>query len=127
MIHNKKEKKLVKPSYLVAIQILNYEFLGPIKLSEWGPPMDEVVFLMMRRTKDTFEVIYAGESGKTDASDYFTKSDNFKCWIQNAGSEYNLYLSIYPMWGSSSDERKRIVDQIVIKYSPTCNEKQKTG
>ncbi|MEM3143936.1 MAG: hypothetical protein QXW91_04855, partial [Candidatus Nitrosotenuis sp.] len=45
----------------MTLQILNYEFLGPIRLSEWGPPMDEVLFLMLKRTKDTFEIIYAGE------------------------------------------------------------------
>jgi len=29
----------------MSIQILLYEFLGPIKLSEWGPPMEEVAYI----------------------------------------------------------------------------------
>lgn len=105
----------------MAIQILQYEFLGPIKLSEWGPPMAEVIYLILRRTKETFEIIYAGESEKTEEADFFTKNDKFKCWIQNAGYEENLYLSIYPMWDSTQEDRKRILDKIIQKYQPRCN------
>lgn len=106
----------------VAIQILQYEFLGPIRLSEWGPPMAEVVYLVLRRAKETFEIIYVGESEKTEESDFFTKNDKFKCWIQNAGSEENLYLSIYPMWNSTQEDRKRIRDKIIQRYRPRCND-----
>ncbi|MEO9308858.1 MAG: hypothetical protein ABI337_01015 [Nitrososphaera sp.] len=105
----------------MAIQILQYEFLGPIKLSEWGPPMAEVVYLVLRRTKETFEIIYAGESEKTEETDFFTKNDKFRCWIQNAGHEENLYLSIYPMWGSTQEDRKRILNKIIQRYRPKCN------
>jgi hypothetical protein len=108
----------------VTLQILNYEFLGPIRLSEWGPPMDEVLFLMLKRTKDTFEIIYAGESDKTNETDFFTKNEDFKCWIQNAGSESDLYLSIYPMWNSQPDQRKRLVQKIISRYNPICNKKE---
>ncbi|MEM3006477.1 MAG: hypothetical protein QXW37_01485 [Candidatus Nitrosotenuis sp.] len=106
----------------MAIQILQYEFLGPIRLSEWGPPMAKVVYLVLRKTKDTFEIIYAGESEKTEENDFFTKNDKFKCWIQNAGSEENLYLSIYPMWDSSQEDRKRILGKIIQMYRPHCND-----
>lgn len=105
----------------VTIQILQYEFLGPIKVSEWGPPMAEVIYLILRRTKDTFEIIYAGESEKTEETDFFTKNDRFACWLQNAGSEQNLFLSIYPMWDSKPEERKRVLEKIIQKYQPRCN------
>lgn len=105
----------------MTIQILQYEFLGPVNLSEWGPPMDEVIYLLLRRAKDTFEIIYAGESEKTQETDFFTKNAKFKCWIQNAGSEQNLYLSIYPMWGSKPEERKRLLEKIIDRYKPPCN------
>lgn len=114
------KSKTCHTSY-VAIQILQYEFLGPIKLSEWGPPMAEVIYLVLRRTKEIFEILYAAESEKTEEADFFTKNDKFKCWIQNAGYEENLYLSIYPMWGSSQEDRKRILDKIIQRYQPRCN------
>lgn len=81
----------------MTIQILHYEFLGPIKISEWGPPMDEVVYLMFEKLQEGFKMIYANQSDKVTENDFFIKNDKFKCWLQHAGSEDRLYLSIYPM------------------------------
>ena len=117
-----KEKKLGILSNLVPIQILQYEFLGPIRLSEWGPPMVEVAYILFAKNKDVFNIIYAGESGKPEASDFFTKNEQFKCWLSNAGGENNLYLSIYPMWESNQSARKQLVHKIVDKYKPVCNQ-----
>jgi len=76
----------------LTIQILHYEFLGPIKLSEWGPPMEEIVYVLFSRIKDAFSILYVGESDKTNESDFFTKNEKFKCWVSHAGSYENLYL-----------------------------------
>ena len=104
----------------MTIQILHYEFLGPIKLSEWGPPMDKVVYIIFNQNKSGFIPLHAGESDKTDEKDFFTQNDNFKCWIQHAGNEQSLYLAILPLWESDEPERKRIVDKIISKYRPLC-------
>jgi hypothetical protein len=105
----------------MTIQILYYEFLGPVKLLEWGPPMDEVVYTIMLRDSDTFKIIYVDQSEKTNELDYFTKNNKFKCWLSNAGSENNLYLSIYPMSNSEKTERIKIVSKTIEKYKPICN------
>lgn len=105
----------------MTIQILHYEFLGPIKLSEWGPPMEEVVYAIMARDKDKFNILYVDESEKTEEKDFFTKNDKFKCWISHAGSENNLYLSILPLWKSEKEERERIVNKTIARYNPVCN------
>ena len=60
----------------LTIQILQYEFLGPIKLSEWGPPMDRVVYIIFSKNKDVFNMIYVAESDKTEAGDFFKKNDH---------------------------------------------------
>ena len=105
----------------MTIQILHYEFLGPIKLSDWGPPMDEVVYIIMGRFKDIFKILYVDQSEKTKETDFFTKNDKFKCWITHAGSEDNLYLSIYPMYDSDKNNRQKIVNKTIGKYHPICN------
>ncbi len=106
----------------MSIQILQYEFLGPIKLSEWGPPMDRVVYIIFYKNKDVFNMIYVAESDKTEAQDFFIKNDQFKCWMSYAGKEEDLYLSIYPMWESSQPQRNQLVKKIITKYKPICNE-----
>lgn len=110
----------------MTIQILHYEFLGPIRLSEWGPPMEEVVYVILARTKDAFNIIYVDQSEKTDKTDFFTKNDKFKCWLTHAGSDENLYLSIYPMWGSDAKEREKIVNKAIARYTPVCNMEDKS-
>ena len=106
----------------MSIQILQYEFLGPIKLSEWGPPMDRVVYIIFSKNKDVFNIIYVAESEKTESKDFFTKNDQFKCWLSYTGKEENLYLSIYPMWESNQSQRNQLVKKIISKYKPVCNE-----
>ena len=122
-MHCRKEKK-GRMDYQIelSIQILQYEFLGPIKLSEWGPPMDKVAYIIFYKNKDVFNMIYVGESDKTESRDFFTKNDQFKCWLSYAGKEENLYLSIYPMWESSVSQRRQLIMKVISKYKPVCNE-----
>lgn len=105
----------------MTIQILQYEFLGPIKLDEWGPPMEKVVYLILSRSKDSFNIIYAGECEKTDDKNFFIANPDFKCWIQTAGSENSLYLAILPLFDSESTFRKSVMQKIIIRYKPACN------
>tara|TARA_Y100000815_G_scaffold268106_1_gene288599 strand:+ start:68 stop:451 length:384 start_codon:yes stop_codon:yes gene_type:complete len=118
----RKRKKLESLPIIMAIQILQYEFLGPIGLSEWGPPMDKVVYIIFTKNKEVFNMLYVGESDKTEELDFFTKNPKFKCWISHAGNEENIYLSIYPMWESSESERLQLAQKIVNKYGPICNQ-----
>ena len=74
----------------LSIQILQYEFLGPIKLSEWGPPMDRVAYIIFSKDKDVFNMIYVGESDETEARDFFTKMIN-----SNAGFHMLVKKKIY--------------------------------
>ncbi|MFZ8921965.1 MAG: hypothetical protein ACO2Y0_03285 [Nitrosopumilaceae archaeon] len=106
----------------MSIQILQYEFLGPIKLDEWGPPMEKVVYLILSRTKDSFNIIYVGDCEKTDEKNFFITNTDFKCWIQKAGSENSLYLAILPMFNSPPSARTGIINKILQRYKPSCNE-----
>ncbi len=105
----------------MSIQILQYEFLGPIKLEEWGPPMEKVVYLILSRVKDTFNTLYVAECEKTDNNGFFTQNHAFKCWVDKSGSEKLLYLAILPMFDSNPSQRKQIVSKIITRYRPICN------
>ena len=105
----------------MSIQILQYEFLGPIKLDEWGPPMEKVVYIIFSRKKDSFNIIYVGDCEKTDQKNYFVSNSQFQCWIQTAGSNNSLYLAILPLFESNEATRKKITNKIRLRYHPSCN------
>ena len=105
----------------MSIQILQYEFLGPIKLQEWGPPMEKVVYLIMSRQKDSFDIIYAGDCEQTQDEAFFINHSSFKCWAEKSGSEKALYLAILPMFESGNNERKKILEHVLVRYRPICN------
>lgn len=105
----------------MSIQILQYEFLGPIKLDEWGPPMEKVVYLILSRKKDTFSILFVGDCEKTDDVDFFIKNPSFKCWAKESGSEQLIYLAILPISESVPENRAKVVSKIISKYQPICN------
>lgn len=105
----------------MTIQILHYEFLGPIRMSEWGPPMEKVVYVVLAREKDRFHLMYADVCEHTDDKSFLVSNESFKCWIEKAGSEQNLYLSILPMFDSDSGQRRFVLDRIVHSTKPPCN------
>jgi predicted RNA-binding Zn-ribbon protein involved in translation (DUF1610 family) len=105
----------------LSIQILQYEFLGPIPLGEWGPPMEKLVFLIMFRDKDKFKIIYVGNCEKTDDKSFFVQHSHFKCWLKQSKSEKSLYLAILPMFESSNEHRQNVFNNIMTRYKPPCN------
>lgn len=106
----------------MSIQILQYEFLGPINITEWGPPMEKVVYLILSRDKDSFRIIYVGDCETTDEKSFFINNANFKCWIKQAGSEKSLYLAILPLFKTNESQRKHVLEKIITQYKPACNE-----
>ena len=107
--------------YSLSIQILQYEFLGPIPISEWGPPMEKLVYLILSRNKDKFDIIYVGDCEKTDDKSFFASHKQFQCWLKQSGSEQSLHLAILPMFESSKEKRTNVIHKIISQYKPHCN------
>jgi len=105
----------------LSIQILQYEFLGPVPIAEWGPPMEKLVFLILSRNKDKFDIVYVGDCQKTDDKSFFTSHKQFNCWIKQSGSEQSLYLAILPMFESDDEKRVNVIRKILSQYKPHCN------
>lgn len=105
----------------MSIQILQYEFLGPIPLDEWGPPMEKLVYLILSRDKDKFNLIYVGDCEKTEDKSFFVQHSQFKCWVQQSGSEKSLHLAILPLFDSPKDYRNGVIQRIMERYNPPCN------
>ena len=111
----------------MSIQILQYEFLGPVPIAEWGPPMEKLVFLILSRNKDKFDIVYVGDCQKTDDKSFFTSHKRFNCWIKQSGSEQSLYLAILPMFESDDEKRVNVIRKILSQYKPHCNSDDKNS
>ncbi len=106
----------------LSIQILQYEFLGPIPLEEWGPPMEELVYLILSSDKDKFNILYVGKCEKTDDESFFTQHSRYSCWTDNMGYGKSLFLAILPLFESDDAKRQNIVNKIISLYKPVCND-----
>jgi len=105
----------------VSIQILQYEFLGPIPLDEWGPPMEKLVYLILSRDKDQFSIVYVDDCEKTEDRAFFVQHRQFKCWASQTSSEKSLYLAVLPMFESNKEHRQNVLQKIIARYKPKCN------
>ena len=105
----------------MSIQIIQYEFLGPIPLDEWGPPMEKLVYLIMLRNDDRFNIVYVGDCENTNDKSFFIHNPNFKCWVKQSGSEKSLYVAILPLFESNTSYRQNVINKIKIRYKPICN------
>jgi hypothetical protein len=83
--------------------------------------MEKVVYLILSREKDTFNILYVSDCEKTDNRGFFTQNSRFKCWVDKSGSEKFLHLAIFPMFDSSPDQRKQVISKIIARYQPICN------
>lgn len=105
----------------MGMQILQYEFLGPVPLSEWGPPMGEILYAVLSRDRDRFNMLYAGDCEHTDDKAFFVQHGQFKCWVEKAGSDSALYLAVLPMKDSGAQRRQAVLQRIIRSYRPPCN------
>ena len=114
-------KRKCSKIHSLSIQILQHTFLGPIPLEEWGPPMEKLVYLVLSRVNDKFDIVYVGNCEKTDDESFFVQHSQHKCWVEHSGPEKSLHLAILPLSESSSERRQNIFKKIISHYKPICN------
>lgn len=83
--------------------------------------MEKVVYLILARDQDKFNIVYVGDCEETDDKSFFVQHSLFKCWVEKSGSEKSLHLAILPMFESSDESRKIVLNRIMTRYNPPCN------
>ena len=68
--------------------------------------MEKVVYLILSRDKDRFDIIYVGDCEKTDDKAFFVENSHYKCWLDNSLSEKSLHLAILPLFDSDAEHRQ---------------------
>lgn len=101
-------------------------FTKPVKISEFSPPHQSGIYAILKEHTpihypQKYRILYIGET-----QDYskrgFKFHEKITCWIQNAGSWENIYISLYPT-PSFSDQQRITLENTLIEYlKPPCNE-----
>ena len=107
------------------IYFANYQFSEPKSLTEWKTEdSDGIYAILIKDPKAKFQpykVIDFGESDNLSDANFFKSHQRFDCWIQEAGSESELYIASFDMPNSTIELRRSVVAFLVKYYHPVCN------
>jgi len=98
--------------------------VGPFPVNEPPPVTSEGVYLILYRPQpdkapDSFAVEYIGERTGPDGIDI---SREITCIMDRAVSRDNIFIVLYPMPASSTDQRQRVTQALIRTYKPICND-----
>lgn len=109
----------------MSIKLGNYIFSEPVPIASWSPPCQAGLYAIMvfdpLWTPFPFRVIYFGESGNLSEQGFLRSHHKYADLIQEAGSERNLYISVYPLPNSTLEIRGVIKSKLIEHYRPACN------
>lgn len=104
----------------------NYVFEGPWSLNTWNPPVRAGIYAIMCKPypltqPDTYRIIYFGETENLAERGFPWSHHASRCWINQAGSQSNLYVGVYRMPGSTKAQRLLVERALTQRYHPACN------
>ena len=97
-------------------------FSDPIRLTTWIPQSIAGVYAISIRTSTGFSPIYFGESENLEERGINATHHAYSCWLREAGSEENIFISIRLMPNSTEDHRREREGSLISQYNPVCNE-----
>ena len=111
----------------ISIEWGGITFDGPDPITQWDPPYRAAVYAIMMRPDPenkptTYRILYFGESSNLSERGFYRFHHKYECWLNEAGSESNLFIGIYLMPNSIAEERKRVEQRLVSEYNPKCND-----
>jgi len=80
------------------------QFTEPVKLNTWEPPFRAGLYAILVPNQTVkpkaYAIVYFGESGNMSERGFLSHHKR-SCWIRQAGSESNLWISTYLMPNST--------------------------
>jgi hypothetical protein len=95
-------------------------------LSDWAPPMTPTVFAVTYQRDPVNKpkgqtVLYFGETENPSIHAASIKRNMNDFWSSEGGRPEELFVFVHLMDGSSTPERSRIVERLVLEYQPQAN------
>lgn len=111
----------------MAITIGDLGFDGPVAMDDWTPPNRAGVYVISMRADavnkpSNYTIVYVGESGNMADRGFFRAHHKFGCWLKEAGSTKNVFISCYLMPQSTEEARKSVETKLINIYRPRCND-----
>lgn len=105
----------------------NVAFDGPYPITDWDPPYRAAVYAIMMKPDPanrpkTYRILYFGESENLSERGFYRSHHKYDCWLEEAGSDSNLYIGIHLMPNSTKEERTAVESALIDEYQPTCND-----
>jgi hypothetical protein len=109
--------------------LAGYPFEGPRLLGGWTPPAAAAVYAILYRPEaqpkpNHYAVIYVDQAEDLTAERLPFRHQRAACWVQRAGSQWQLYIATYQVPGGGRSHRELIVRELISVYKPGCNARQ---
>ena len=98
-------------------------FSGPYIAPLWSAPKSAGLYavLVPGWKLMTFRALYFGQAGELD-SDVLKSHPRLAEWRTIAGTEWNLYIAVYPMPSSTEAQRAVVERALARDYRPEFND-----
>lgn len=97
-------------------------FTTPIVLSSWIPTDQSGIYAISIRRNNDFIPIYFGETDNYAGRGINESHHAYDCWIREAGSIDNIYISFYYMHNSTENQRREIEQRLIQQFNTVCND-----
>jgi len=110
----------------MSIQFGDYVFDEPVPFTKWQPPKQPCIYAVLvhdsRVKPKPFTIVFFGDSENLSDQSFFRSHIKYSCWLMQSGTEKNLFITLNKMPDTDPALRKKILNTLMKKYQPICNE-----
>lgn len=107
------------------IYFANYQFSEPGAFLNWTTTDAVGIFAILVQDPASrsrpYKAIYFGESENLTEHGFFKNHHRYDCWVREAGSAADLYISVFSLSDSTPEIRQGIQSFLIKYYHPVCN------
>ncbi|MGD9162813.1 MAG: GIY-YIG nuclease family protein, partial [Desulfobacteraceae bacterium] len=104
------------------IRLDAYTFSGPYKLFQFQAPKSAGIYAILKDNPNkAVDVLYVGQTKDFSDRGLIRLHHRYRCFVENAGGEFNVMVAILQMPTSTEDQRKKVESRLIGVYNPPCN------
>lgn len=107
--------------------LAGYAFSGPRLLGGWTPTSVPAVYTILYKpdeARERFAVVYVGHCDDLSTQGLPFRHRRSPCWVQRAGSKWNLHIATLDVPGGGPAHRRQIAEELIGMYEPKCNDER---